>query len=146
MISFQVSIEINRPLEEVFAYLSNLENNSEWRSSSFEARKTSEGPIGVGTRYRMVNNILGLRLENEAEVIEYEPNRKCTNRSTSGPLPITAQRIFERVKGGTRVRFVVEVEPRGFFKLVEPFLARLARRRVVTDAAHLKNLMEARAL
>ncbi len=146
MIRFEVSIVINRPLEEVFAFLSNLENNSKWRSGQIEARKTSEGPIGVGTTYRMVNNVLGQRLEGEAEVTEYEPNRKQASTSKSGYFPLAAQRIFERAVGGTRVRFVVEAEPGGIFKVAEPLLASMAKRRVETDAATLKDLMEARAL
>ena len=146
MMKFEVSIVINRPVEEVFAFLSNVESNLTWRSSQIEAKKTSDGPIGVGTTYRMVNNVLGRRLEGESEVIEYEPNRKVTVKIKSGYFPFVAQRIFEPAEGGTRVRFVVEAEPGGVFKLAEPLLASMAKRRVEADAANLKDLMEARAL
>ena len=45
MINVQVSIVIHQPLEEVFAFLSDLENNLKWRPGMIEARKISEGPI-----------------------------------------------------------------------------------------------------
>lgn len=99
MIKVEASIVINRPIEEVFGFLSDMENNLKWRSSQIEIKKTSEGPIGVGTTYRMVNNVLGRRLETEAEVIEYEPNRKFTSKDKSGNFPLVAQRIFEPVEG-----------------------------------------------
>ncbi len=146
MVKIEISIVINRPLEDVFAFLSDLENNLKWRSGSIEARKTSEYPLGVGTMYRMVDNVLGRRIEGEAEIIECEPNRKYTSRSKSGYLPLVAQRIFEPAERGTRVRFVAEAEPGGFFKLAEPLVASIGKRRHETDAANLKDLMEAHAL
>jgi polyketide cyclase/dehydrase/lipid transport protein len=71
MTNFESSIVINRPLVEVFAFLSDLENNLKWRTGMIEAKKTSAGPIGVGTTYRMSNNLFGRRVEGEAVVIEY---------------------------------------------------------------------------
>jgi len=111
LVKFEVSIVINRPLEEVFAFLSNLENNLKWRPGQIEAKKTSAGPIGVGTTYRTINNVLGLRIEGEAEVTEYVPNRQYTSKSKSGYFPFVARRIFEPVEEGTRVSFVFEGEP-----------------------------------
>jgi uncharacterized membrane protein len=146
MIKVEASIVINRPIEEVFAFLSDMENNLKWRSSQIEVKKTSEGPIGVGTTYRMVNNVLGRRIETEAEVIEYKPNRKFTSKDNSGNFPLVAQRIFEPVEGGTQVRGVLEAEPVGFFKLAGPLLESMAKRRVQADLANLKGMMEAHAL
>lgn len=145
MTNLEVSIVIDRPLDEVFAFLSDLENNLRWRSGMIEAKKTSAGPIGVGTTYRMINNVLGRRIEGEAEVTEYELNRKYATVNRSGP-PIETQRTFEPVKGGTRVSFAVKAELGGFFKLAEPLVASMAKRQVETDAANLKDLMEAHAL
>jgi uncharacterized membrane protein len=145
MISTQVSIVINRPLEEVFAYLSDLENNMNWRAGMIEARKTSAGPIGVGTTYRLVNSVFGRRIESEAEVTEFEPNRKIATRNRSGP-PIETRRSFEPVEGGTRATFAIEADLSGVMKLAEPLLATLAKRRVEGLAADLKDLMDAGAL
>ena len=54
MFKLEVSEVINRPVEEVFAYISNPENDSLWQSDTAETEITSEGPIGVGTTYRDV--------------------------------------------------------------------------------------------
>jgi carbon monoxide dehydrogenase subunit G len=145
MITVQVSIVINRPLEEVFVFLSNLENNLKWRSGMIKAEKISEGPIGVGTTYRMINNFFGRQVEGEAVVTEYKLNRKYATKNKSG-LPIKTQRMFEPVEGGTRVTFSVETEVGGFFKLVEPFMARIGKRRLEADAVMVKELIESGAL
>jgi carbon monoxide dehydrogenase subunit G len=141
MIIVQVNIVINRPLEEVFSFLSNLENNMKWRSGMIKAEKVSEGPIGVGTTYRVINNFFGRRAEGQAEVTEYELNRKYATVNKSG-LPIKTQRTFESVEGCTRVTFAVETELGSFFKLVEPLMARIGKRRLEADAATVKKLIE----
>jgi len=145
MFQVQVSLVINRPLEEVFGFLSDLENNLKWRSGMIEAKKISEGPIGVGTTYRMINNFFGRKVEGEAVVTEYELNRKYTTMNKSG-LPIKTQRTFEPVMEGTRVTFSVETELGGLFKLVEPLMARIGKRRLGADAVRVKNIIESGVL
>lgn len=141
MFQVQVSIVINRPLEEVFAFLSDLENNLKWRTEMIEAKKTSAGPIGVGTTYRMINNLFGRQIEGEAVVTEYELHWKYATVNKSG-LPIKTQRTFEPVEVGARVTFSVETELGGLFKLAEPLLASIGKRRLAADAAAVKELIE----
>ena len=146
MAKLEISTVINRPVEEVFAFVSNYENLPKWNSLSSEVKKTSEGPIGVGTTYRTVVKFLGQRIEGETEVTEYEPNRSCAHKAKSGPFPVENRLTFERVEGGTRVSLMTEGEPGGFFKLAEPLLVSMLKRQFEGDFANLKDLMEANAL
>jgi uncharacterized membrane protein len=145
MAGIEVSTVITRPVEEVFAVLGNEENRPKWSSTSIEVKKTSEGPIGVGTTWRAVDRIFGRRMERESVFIEYEPNRKITQKSTSGPVPFEVRSIYEPVEGGTRVIVTAEAQPSGFFKLAGPLLARMRKRQFETDLANLKALLEAHA-
>jgi carbon monoxide dehydrogenase subunit G len=145
MVNMEVSIVINRPIEEVFAELSDLENNKKWRSGTVEAEKTSVGPIAIGTTYRMVNGAFGRRMEGVAEVTEYEPNRRFVTKNRSG-LPIETERTFEPVEGGTKVTFTVKAELAGFFRMAEPLVAGMGKRRLESDVADLKDLLEADVL
>ena len=146
MATLDFSIEINRPLEEVFAFVSNPENIPKWSSMGSEVKITSAGPIGVGTTYRSVVTILGRRLEAEVEFIEYEPNRSFAQKSKSRPFPVENRVTFERVDGGTQVNFTSVTEPGGFFKLAEPLLVRMVKRQFEADFANLKDLMESHAV
>ncbi len=67
MARLECSVTIDRPVEEVFAFLSNYENDPKWSSATVEGKKTSEGPIGVGTTWRSVSKVLGRRTEVELE-------------------------------------------------------------------------------
>ncbi|HEY6408713.1 MAG TPA: SRPBCC family protein [Ktedonobacteraceae bacterium] len=141
MINVEESINISRPIEEVFAYVSNFRNAVEWQSGVVEMRQTPEGPVGIGTQITFVRTFLGRKLEGISEVVEYEPPTKHTLKSTSG-LPITVSRIFEPTTEGTKVTFVLEMQPGGFFALAEPLIARMLRRDVVADIGNLKDLLE----
>jgi uncharacterized membrane protein len=146
MLKIEISTVINRPVEEVFAVVSNFENNPKWNPSSLEVKKTSAGPIGRGTTWRSVANVIGRRLDSESEFIEYEPNRKITSKGKQGPIQTKSQVTFEGVEGGTRVDLTLEGEPGGFFKLTEPLLVKMGKRQFEGALANLKDLMEARAL
>ena len=146
MAKFEISTVINRPLEEVFAVMSNAENISKWQSGTIEAEKTSDGPIGVGTTWRTVSRFLGRRIESESEITEYELNRKFVFKSKSGPIQFEVRMTFERVEGGTRINTKFEAEIGGFFKLAEPLVMSMGKRQLEGDFANLKDLMEAHAL
>jgi uncharacterized protein YndB with AHSA1/START domain len=51
MTRFQQSVVINRPLEQVFAFVSDLENDPQWTPGAV-MRRTSQGQLGVGTTFQ----------------------------------------------------------------------------------------------
>ena len=146
MEGFELSIVINRPIEEVFGVLTNLENDIKWRSEWVETRNTSGGTLGLGATYILTGEFLGRRVPTVYEVIEYEPIRSAAWKTVSGHLPLTFQRTFERVEGGTRFTIRYDLEVRGFFKLVMPLLAGPVKRQHEGDLRKVKELMDARAL
>lgn len=143
MFKVEGTVVINRPIEEVFAFLAKQSNSSQWRGSVLESKQTSEGPVGVGTTGQVTSQFLGRRTESTWEVTEYELNRKTALRSTSGPIPYEQSATFESVDEGTKVTLVAEYEVGGFFKLAEPIVARMGERQAETDFANLKDLVEA---
>ena len=134
----ELSIVINRPTDEVFTYLANLENDAQWRREWVEARQTAESPLGLGAKYALVGEMLGRQNEVVCETIEYEPHKRAAWKTVSGPLPLTFRRAFERVNGGTRVTIRYEVELRGFLKLVKPLVMRLGKQQLAGDLPKLK--------
>jgi uncharacterized protein YndB with AHSA1/START domain len=58
MARFKLSGVINRPVEQVFAFVSDLENDPPW-SGAAEMRRTSPGPVGIGTAFRQRDRFLG---------------------------------------------------------------------------------------
>ena len=138
------TVVIERPIEEVFAFVTDPDNVSLWQSTSLATEKTSEGPVGVGTTFRDTSKFLGRRIESDYEVTENEPpNRQCM-RITSGPIPGSGCYLLEPTDGGsTRFTQNFEADVGGFFRLAEPLVGRAIRRQMEADMATLKDLLEA---
>jgi len=121
-------VVINRPIDEVFAFMTDSEKMSQWMSELVEAEQSSEGPVGVGTTISAVATPLGRRIENTQEVVAYEPNSKYAIKVTSGLVANEDEFTFEPVTGGTNVSRVAEAQIGGFFKLAKPLFARMIGR------------------
>jgi hypothetical protein len=57
------SVVIECPIEEVFAFTADPNNDALWESTTLEAERTSEGPLGVGTTFRNTTKFLGRRFD-----------------------------------------------------------------------------------
>ena len=144
MIRIQASVTINRPLEEVFRFMTNHQNALQWQSGLLEARVTND-VVGVGKTWVDVVQVLGRRIEIASELTEFEPLRVVGFKSTSGPIPLEGRYAFEPDGAGTKVTFTLQGEAGGFFKLAEPIVARSTQRQWETNLANLKDLLEQRA-
>ncbi len=145
MIKFEVGVVINRPVEEVFAFTVNPENNTQWVSGIQESRLTSDGPVGKGSTGRQVVRFLGRRMEIDFLITEYEQDRRWSVKSTGGPVSFEQTTTYESDGGGTRLNTTMEGNAKGFFKLADPLLGRMGKRQTEADVGNLKDLLEARA-
>jgi uncharacterized protein YndB with AHSA1/START domain len=138
------SVEIDRPPEEVFAYVADPEHLPEWSGIVQEVLKEEQGQPQVGDRFTTAAKFLGRRFETPMEVVAHEPPRRHSDRSTGGPFEQEYTFILEETEGGgTRLTQVAEGEPGGFFKLVGPLLEMAGRRQFRADLENLKDLLEA---
>jgi uncharacterized protein YndB with AHSA1/START domain len=67
------SITIRRPIEDVFAVLTDVEQSGKWFPGNVEEHWTSPAPHGVGSTRHAVVTMLGRRTENDAMATEYQP-------------------------------------------------------------------------
>ena len=139
------SIEINRPLQEVFNYVSEVGNFPEWTAHTLEVRKDTPGIPQQSDRFTVAIKSVGRRFETPYERISYEANRRYTDRAVGGPIPDQRwEYAFREVPGGTRLTRAVDAEPGGLLRLLEPVQKRLVHRQLRKDLESLKDLLEAR--
>lgn len=138
----EITTIINRPVEEVFTYITTPENNVYWVSGATEVTKLSESGIQVGATYQFERTILGRKIEGTGTVTELQPHHSFAYESTSGPFPFAIRYTFEPVAGGTRLHFGLEGEPGSFFNLVEPLLIKRIKKQYEADFQTLKALLE----
>jgi uncharacterized membrane protein len=145
MIKNEKSIIIDRPIGEVFAFVGDLRNGLQWQSNLLDVRRTTEGPLGIGTQYTAERKLMGRKMQNTVEFVEYEPNKTLTFRSTPSSMPMETSHRFESTAEGTKLTIVIEMHPGGFMGLVEPLLAANLRRWMEANLGDLKDLLESRA-
>lgn len=143
MLKVESSVDIKRPVEDVFAYVADPSNVAEWSSIYFEAKLEGSGPMRVGSRIKSASRFLGRRIDMTGEVTEYERNRKFSIRADSGPAHGSTVYRLEPTEQGTRLHFKMEGEAPGLFKLADPVLSGLVKRHYDADLASLKELLEA---
>ena len=106
MIHLELSIVINKPVEQVWKFLTDFQNTPKWDVGVLETRQTSQGSAGLGTTFQNIGPFLGRNSMREFKVTEYEPNQKVTvTLITSTKLIRKAQvsYLFEHNMSGTRV-------------------------------------------
>jgi uncharacterized membrane protein len=144
MVKNEKIITINRPVEEVFAYVSDLQNGPQWQNGLLEVRRTTKGPLGIGTQYTSVRKFMGRKLESGIEFVTYEPNKKIAFKSISGTSPFEQSFIFESTAEGTRLTTRLELQTSGLMGLAEPLIASGVRREMDANFGDLKDMLETR--
>lgn len=142
MVKKEISGEIKRPVEEVFAYSTDPARTPEWKSDVLESRAEPPGPIRVGRKIHTVFRFLGRRIEGTTEVTELMPNKKLVQQ-TNHPFQFELTILAEPTAGGTKVTVEAVAKSGGFFKLAEPFLGRIAKKQGLAELNTLKQLLEA---
>lgn len=142
MVKVEFSRTINRPLDEVFAFVTNPANNARWQEGLVESRMASSGPIEVGAQMIDVRKFLGRDMESKLEVTAFEPNKKFAQKVISGPLPFEIIMAFEGVGNTTKLDLLAQGEPGGFFKLAEGMVQKQLQSQLEGDAERLKKALE----
>lgn len=145
MIKINKSLVINRPIDEVFDYIGDQRNTPQWQSGLVEVRRITEGPPGIGTKHAFVRKFMGRKMEATNEYIAYEPNKKITFKTTSGPVRLEASYLFESTADGTKVTGLIEMQAAGLFGFAEPLIAKSLDRESDAAMTELKRLLESRS-
>jgi uncharacterized protein YndB with AHSA1/START domain len=140
MLQVELTIEIERPPEDVFAYLTDAEKLPRWQKSLLEAR--ANGPFSEGTRIVEKRSLFGREAESELEVTALEPERRLTLRTISGPVELEIDHQLEPNGDGTKLQVTAQGKPKGMFKLAGPAVETGARKELKRDFERLKALLE----
>ena len=142
MVQITGEIVIEAPPTEVFDFVADERNIYDPRIR--RAEKLSEGPIGVGTRFRTESRSAGRRVGMIVEITTYERPRRLASTTHLSSMDIHSSLAFEPVGEGTRMRWSSELAPRGAFRLMAPILGPVGRRQAETIWRNLKRVLEER--
>jgi uncharacterized protein YndB with AHSA1/START domain len=146
----EVAVEIERPVADVWAFVSNAERLPEWLDEFEAVVKESDGPVGKGTVFRYT--VSPGHRSATVEVTDWQPERRFA--WDGPPLPwlgggTRPRGSFEVVPiGEDRTRLLTRFQPVliGTNALMRPYLGRWLRKQREVDIRRLKQLLEAAGL
>ncbi len=143
MATVRASTEIQVPVSDVFAFVSNVENIPKWQSEVVTSKVVTPGPTRLGTKYEEVINLLGKKVPTLCEVTEFQPTRRITFRSTSSSI-VSYVGAFSLEPDGRATKLSVEAQftLNGFWKLIDPLFRMEVRKGIHEELDKLKSLLE----
>ena len=145
MAEFTVERTIQRPVDNVFAFVADFRNGPQWQAGIEDLRVEPDGPAQVGTRVRERRRLQGHVIDLSYTVTALEPGRRIEVRSAGGPVGYSGVQHFAPAGGGgaaTRLRFELDVQLTGGMRLLAGFIAPAIRRQVESDLDRLAWLLE----
>jgi len=141
MINHEVNIYINRPVEQVFAFLADAKNLHAWQSDLVENGQLTEGALRVGTRFREVRRTGPRQSEIQAEITVFEPNKRFATKTLTKPQA-TVSYAFDSEDGGTRLTYKFAMITSGLMRLLEPLIVGSIKKDSDSDFEKLKRILE----
>ena len=142
---FDVTTLIERPIDEVFAFLADGENDKKFSARVVEIEKTTDGPPGVGNVYASTVKDGGVKTKREFKLTEFErPTRIRWTEISKNPIVVPSGGYDLAPEGeGTRVTLFNELEGRGLGKLITGLALRSARKGADDFGQAIKKAVEA---
>jgi uncharacterized membrane protein len=135
---------IDRPRDEVAAYLRDPANDTKWIGGIRSARLLTPGQVTVGSQVERVAGFLGRRVQYVNEITELTADRLAM-RSVRSPFPMRVT-YGHRDAGDSTTEVLVRVQGDAarFYALVAPLLGLAVRRSITRDLRNLKRVLEQR--
>ncbi len=128
----ELTIEIARTPEDVFAYLTDISKVPDWQAG-VKSAVLRDGQIEES------RSLFGKELHTTLEIVDQETPRLFTLRALNSPVPFSVRHELEPADGGTRLTVTAQGDVPGF---AAGFLARRAEKQFRGDFARLKEILE----
>lgn len=134
-------VEVRKPVREVFEFLLDGLNNPRWRSGVLDIERVPGSPRGVGAAFKQGMKGPGGRIDVDYRVVECVQDSLIKFEVTAGPARPTGIFRLRKEGGSTSVSFVLDFQPRGLARLMEPMINRQMQAEVGA-LGKLKEVME----
>jgi carbon monoxide dehydrogenase subunit G len=142
---FEGTTVIDRPIEDVFAFLADGTNDPKFSPRVLEIKKTTDGPTGVGTVYASTVKDAGMKTNRELKITEFDPPTRMRWAEVSKNQVTASEGGYDLAPegSGTRVTIYNVLEGHGVGKLFAPLALRAARKDADRFAQSIKAAVEA---
>ena len=122
MARFTTTIRSARPAANAFAYMADFAHAAEWDPNTLEARRTSDGPIGVGSTFAVVTRFGPRVVELTYRISRYEPDVLVVLEAHAGSFVATDTITVEPAGAGSTVTYDARLDFSGAARLADPLM------------------------
>jgi hypothetical protein len=136
MVRFEASLVIPRPRDATFAFVTDFCNAVRWDPRTYEARKLTPGPIGLGTKFQLTGGLISkhtlarfhvpdaLRADSDLgyEVVSFVPRSEMVVRGETSTLRYEDHLVFSDAGDATQLRYVATMELKGILSIGDVIL------------------------
>ena len=143
---FSGSAVVERPIDDVFAFLADGTNDPKFSPRVQEMRKVSDGPVGAGTVYESTVKDAGMKTNRQFEITEFAAPTKIRWAERSKNIVTATEGGYDLESvgdGQTKVTVHNTLEGHGFGKLIVGFATRQAQKDAPAFAQRIKDAVEA---
>ena len=144
MFQTNAEITINCPIEEVFAYIANNENDPYWCVPVVETTRIAGNAPGVGARYAFASQVGLMKLRGEFEITGFKAPEAIHWTGESSIVRFSGQYRLESTTAGTHLEERCAFEPKGLLKLLQAIMIPQYNTTYETQLQRLKQLLEDR--
>jgi carbon monoxide dehydrogenase subunit G len=140
MIKNESSVEISKPVSEVFAFVEDFSSAPRWLTGCIELRREGEPKSGTPVHYKFKQGPSAKALD--GVLTTYERERRLTLSFVDQVFEIVVDLAFSPTAKGTRVDHSIAIEPKRFLaKLMAPLMRGGNRKQVEQNLARLSELL-----
>ncbi|MEL6406235.1 MAG: SRPBCC family protein [Chloroflexota bacterium] len=142
MRKINMSVYIERPIEEVFSAFTDVRTQPQWDPNLLEGHHEPDAPAQLGTKITEVRKFMGRVSENTSELVEFEANRKIVRTGTDGSMTLTGIITFTETGSGTHVDWEWVLEMAGWLSPAALLMAPQLKKSAEPILGNLKQLLE----
>jgi uncharacterized protein YndB with AHSA1/START domain len=144
MIHIEHSVQINRPREEVFDFLTDVENIPRWQSNVIRSVPITSGAVRTGFQFEETIKVLMRGVRAVCTVTEVEVNERLAfEMRSNGPIDCDAYFKLQSEGDATRLTLVGVARLKGVWRLLQPMVGAELRKETLGELMVLKGLLDA---
>jgi uncharacterized protein YndB with AHSA1/START domain len=141
MIQHEVTIHLNKPVEQVFAFLVDMSKLTTWQSNLIKSEQITAGPLQTGSRFREIRRMGKRESEIQGEITAFEPNKRLETKTVTKPQAMVSYSLASE-QNGTRLNYKFVLITNGLMRLLEPMIASSIKKDTEADFETLKHILE----
>ena len=141
------TVKINKPVEEVFSFITNVENNDRWVKGASETKLTKDEEVKIGSIFEGNYTYSGKTHEIGYEVVEFSSPTRFGVKSTRGPFPFENWLDLKDKEGQTEITNTIDagsdhIVTSVLFVVLRPLLRRQMNKQMMKELINLKTILE----